>query len=457
MPKTSNGYQPRSISDLVDTDRGLISREIFVDEDIYHQELDRIFSRCWLMLAHESQFSKPGDYFSTWMGEDPVIVVKGKDGVIRAFLNSCRHRGMPVCRADMGNTKAFMCTYHGWSYNLAGDLISVPYEDEGYRGALDKSQWGLIPVTRVETYKGLIFGSFDADVPPLREYLGEMAWYLDAFVDRLEGGSEVVGGVLKWRIEGNWKLAAEQFTSDNYHAPTTHVSALSTLAKNLPEGDPAFGQSGGAQFNSPWGHGAGFSVAGDNYLADFLARGFTKELCDYYERHWAELTERLGKHRVAGPLTGHGNVFPTFSYLPSISTLRVWHPRGPHAMDIYAWVLVDAAAPPEIKEEQRRFTQLLFNASGLLEQDDGENWADIQRILGGQVQRRYPFNYQMSLEHEWTGDDRYPGKISGYVSEAAARSFYRRYAQLMDSETFPQEPPAAPPVPAGRLDMKGPM
>ncbi|MER6936349.1 aromatic ring-hydroxylating dioxygenase subunit alpha [Nocardioides sp. NPDC127514] len=456
MPVSTPGYEPKNISDFINTEQGLISREIFVDEDIYRQELDRIFGRCWLLLAHESQLKKPGDYFATWMGEDPVVVVKGRDGQIRALLNSCRHRGMPVCRAEVGNTKAFTCTYHGWAYNLDGDLINVPYEEEGYRNAIDKSKWGMIPVTRVENYKGLIFGSWDPDVPPLEEYLGEMAWYLDAFLDRREGGTEVIGGVLKWRVEGNWKLAAEQFASDNYHAPISHASAIATLSKDLPEDTAKWGHGGGAQFNSALGHGAGFAVS-ENWMGKFLARGFTKELCDYYEKHWAEMTDRLGKDRMQGPLSGHANVFPTMSYLPGISTLRVWHPRGPHAMDIYAWVLVDAAASPELKDEQRRFTQLLFNASGLLEQDDGENWADIQRVLRGQMQRRFPFNYQMSMEHEWTDDPRYPGRISGYVSEAAARSFYRRYAQLMDGESFPAEPPAAPDVPSGRLDLKEPV
>lgn len=453
MLKHTKGYMPTQVGDLIDVDGGMLAREIFVDESIYRQELDRIFGRCWLLLAHESQLRRPGDFFHTWMGEDPVVVVRDRDGAMRAFLNSCRHRGMPVCRTDVGNAKAFTCTYHGWSYGLDGSLISVPFDDQGYRGKLDRSKWGLVPVTRLETYKGLVFGSWEPEVPPLREYLGDMAWYLDAFVDRRKGGTEVIGGVLKWRVEGNWKLAAEQFASDNYHAPVSHASAIRTLATNVPPDMPRWGEGGGAQFNSPLGHGTGFAIA-DNYMAKFLARGFTKELCAYYERHWGEMTERLGANRVSGPLSGHANVFPTTSYLPGIMTLRTWHPRGPHAMDIYAWIMVDAEASPELKDEQRRFTQLLFNASGLLEQDDGENWADIQRVLRGQIGRRYPFNYQMSLEHEWTDDDRFPGRISGYVSEAAARSFYRRYVQLMDSETFPLEPPAAPPVPSGRLDLE---
>ncbi len=138
-----------TISSLVRADEGLIDRRIFSDQDIYQQELERIFARCWLFLCHESQIPQPGDFFATTMGEDPILVVRQKDGSVGAYLNSCRHRGMKVCRADFGNTKGFTCTYHGWAYGIDGALVSVPNLEDGYYNELDVAQWGLVPVTQV--------------------------------------------------------------------------------------------------------------------------------------------------------------------------------------------------------------------------------------------------------------------------------------------------------------------
>ncbi len=214
----SNGF--------VDEKNGLVNRPILIDREVYEQELERIFARCWLYLAHESQIPNPGDFVAAYMGEDPVLVVRDSRGKLNAFLNTCRHRGMRVCRADAGNAAAFTCTYHGWTYGNDGKLVGVPGYKEYYYEELDMEKWGLVPVAQVDSYKGLIFGTFDPSAPSPQEYLGDFAFYLDVMLDRREGGTEATGGVHKWIMPCNWKFAADNFQGDNYHVGITHLSAL---------------------------------------------------------------------------------------------------------------------------------------------------------------------------------------------------------------------------------------
>jgi phenylpropionate dioxygenase-like ring-hydroxylating dioxygenase large terminal subunit len=115
------------IEGLVNIENGLVSPRIFIDPDLYRLELDQIFARCWLFLCHETQIPNPGDFFTTYMGEDPVLVVRDSAGKVRAFLNSCRHRGNRLCRADSGNARSFTCAHHGWTYNVDGRLVGVPF------------------------------------------------------------------------------------------------------------------------------------------------------------------------------------------------------------------------------------------------------------------------------------------------------------------------------------------
>ena len=111
---------------MVSAEKGTVAREIFSDDEIYQVELERIFARAWNFMCHESQIPNPGDFFLNYMGEDRVIVVRDKEGGINVLLNTCRHRGNAVCRAEEGHATSFMCTYHGWTYDLKGKLVGVP-------------------------------------------------------------------------------------------------------------------------------------------------------------------------------------------------------------------------------------------------------------------------------------------------------------------------------------------
>jgi 3-phenylpropionate/trans-cinnamate dioxygenase alpha subunit len=413
------------LHNLVDAKRGIINRKIFVDRDIYEGELENIFAKCWLYLGHESQVPNPGDYVTTYMGEDPILVTRDPAGRIRAFLNSCRHRGMRICRADSGNAKAFTCTYHGWVYDSAGTLIGVPRQESGYHGELDTNEWRLHEVAKLEVHLGMVWATWDSDAVPLRTYLAGMDTYLDMVVDRMDGGLECIGGVQKWTIDANWKLAADNFVGDMYHVPVTHRST-NAIGLRKPWGD------GGYQINPGNGHGIGGEFGG-------LAEGSEVETA--YTPFVKAMRRRLAEANsdVVNKIVpiGHGTIFPNFSFLDTLRfrTFRVWHPRGPGKMEIAAWCMVDKALPEALKAEVREQYIFSFGPSGIFEQEDGENWSQCTAATQGWIGRNLEFNYQLGLNHEHSVADALgtglPGTMGGIWSEINQRGFYKRWAELM--------------------------
>src|SRR5260221_3297858 len=157
---------------LVDVKNGFISREIFVDENIYKQELDKVFTRAWLLVVHESLDPNPGDFYTSRMGEESVILCRDKKGEVHVFLNSCRHRGMKACRYEQGNTSLFTCPYHSWTYTTDGKLQGVPLHRTLYDGVLDREANSLVSVAKLFNYKGSIWATWDKDAPDFITYLG---------------------------------------------------------------------------------------------------------------------------------------------------------------------------------------------------------------------------------------------------------------------------------------------
>lgn len=197
---------------------------VFTDPYFHEREQERIFrGETWSFVALESEIPDPGDYKTTCIGDTPVIVARDADRVVHVMQNRCAHRGALVCRDKHGNLPHLECVYHQWTYDLQGNLTSVPFR-RGIRGQggmppdFDLKQHGLDRL-RVETLNGLVFATFSASVEPLRDYLGPL---VVAHIERLLGRAITVIGDQRQYIHSNWKLYAEN-VRDPYHASLLHL------------------------------------------------------------------------------------------------------------------------------------------------------------------------------------------------------------------------------------------
>jgi phenylpropionate dioxygenase-like ring-hydroxylating dioxygenase large terminal subunit len=187
-------------------------------EACFKAELEKIFDRVWNFVCHESEVEATGDYMAKTIAMNPVIIVRGKDGVVRGFHNVCRHRGCQVVANGAGHSRGFLCPYHNWGYAIDGTLYSLPGE-EAYEGTgLCKSDLGLVPV-RTETLFGLVFTCFSNEPPSLEEYLGRE--FIEALRIPLGIGEYEVHSQRSLEVRGNWKLFPEN-GRDGYHVPFVH-------------------------------------------------------------------------------------------------------------------------------------------------------------------------------------------------------------------------------------------
>jgi phenylpropionate dioxygenase-like ring-hydroxylating dioxygenase large terminal subunit len=422
---------PRVARGLVDIERGTVNRKIFADPEIYRQEIERVFARCWLYLGHESQIPRAGDYLNVFMGEEPVLVCRDGDDSIHAFINSCRHRGNKVCRADAGNAKSFQCPYHGWTYNVRGDLIGVPGHSDLYNNELDRSKWGLPRVAQVDTYRGMIFGTFDAEAPSLGEYLGDVRWGLDLLFE--QGDFEVVPGIARWSMDVNWKFASDNAIGDMYHGFWTHRSAV--LA----------------------GHGSGNGLTGIANLTPSHSNGFTMVTeyghgfnANYLDPAQAERMPALHAWRASPTLSARFGelrmkvnranmlIFPNLFVNTGSREFMLRNPLGPAKMEIWKTTLVDKSASPDERRRAVRASNRHFGPAGMFEQDDGENWDQSTLAARGAVSQRYDLNYAMGLGHGEVVDDRgSPPRIDSLTNEHAQLWMYRVWAEFMDADSWP--------------------
>ena len=220
--------ETRYVLDDPDATAFKVNRAALVDPWVLELEQRSIFDVCWIYVGHESEVRAAGDFKTRTICGRPLIFCRDSSGGIRVLLNSCRHRGTVVCREPEGNAERYRCFYHGWTYDLDGQLQGVPGEDS-YGDNFDRSKLGLQDAPGVESYRGFVFVNFSAEAEPLLDYLAGATEYIDLVVDQSPSGEmEIIQGTQAYDIQANWKLLVEN-SFDDYHLLSTHVTWLQYL------------------------------------------------------------------------------------------------------------------------------------------------------------------------------------------------------------------------------------
>lgn len=385
---------------------------VFQRDDVYRREQKRIFQgNVWNYLCLEAEVPGIGDYVTTFVGETPVIVVRGRDGLLYAFENRCVHRGALLALKNRGNAKDFTCVYHGWSYSLEGDLVGVAFKDGiGGKGGMAPSfcMAAHAPMKlRLAEVDGLVFGSLSDDVPDIEDYLGEEV--LSRIARVLAGRKPVVIGRFTQMLSNNWKLYVEN-VKDSYHASILHLFFTTFEINRLS-------QRGAIIVSPDGGHHVSYSAIapdaddGKDYAQQNLRSDSAFGLAD---PSLLEGVDEFGDGVTLQILS----VFPGFvlQQIQNQIAVRQILPRGVDQTQLNWTYLGFADDTPELRRMRLRQSNLVGTA-GFVSMEDG--------CVGGFVQRGIAGASDIEAVLEMGGVDAVSSESR--VTEASIRGFWKAY------------------------------
>lgn len=344
---------------LVQADR--VNGRLYRDPELFEREMEAIFGKAWVYLAHESELPNKGDYIRRPIGRQPIMLVRGSDHKIRVFFNRCRHRANLICNRDKGTGEMLRCPYHGWTYSNEGELIA-PTFDEAYEPTLRAEEFGLIPVPRVDNYRGLIFASLAPSGISLDEHLGAAKEFLDLIIDRSPSGQiNLSAGVQKMRYHANWKMLVENSIEGSYHGHFIHKFAFDLFERHSGR-DRSLPNEQCVRY-----------LAGGHMVQDFRDVQFRAPQNAVQKAYYESLVKVYGEERAQYlhfDRTPIMFVFPNFLFVQT--HIRRLQPNAVDDTFIYYQPALLKDAPAEINQNILRFHETSFGPSGFLSPDDIE-------------------------------------------------------------------------------------
>ena len=413
---------------------GRVHRRVYTDPAIFELEQRRIFGRAWLYVGHESQVPKPGDFVTTTLARQPVIMVRCADGAIRVLFNRCAHRGALVAAERCGHAETFRCAYHGWTYRLDGALQSVPREEDYAQSGFDRAGMDMKLLPRAAAYRGFVFASLAADGPDLAEFLGAAAANLDNMVERApDAALEIAGGCFQTLLRNNWKIYLENL-HDGAHAMIVHQSSFNAAKKAAAAATDSltrFRAEVVAANSQNYEQMGALEVAGYAHGHSDM-KGFRRQQSEEpeYLDYVARLEGRLGPagaEAVLGMQRHNAMFYPGMSVHPVFMQLRVIQPLAVDLTRIDIWILRMKGAPEWMHRRNIAFANTVHSPSSIVKADDNETYARVQGGVG-------------SAGGEWVNLQRgagapapqgNEGEASNALSEAFIRNQYRTWLGYM--------------------------
>ena len=414
---------------------GRVHRDIYLDPEIFEIEMDRIFGRAWIFVGHDSQTPHAGDFITTSIGRQPVVMSRHTDGEIHVLFNRCGHRGAIVCNEAKGNARKFQCLYHGWTYNTDGTLRGVPLP-EGYPEDFEVGKAGMGSLPRVDSYRGFVFACLNPDVEDLESHLGPTKACIDNLCDRAPDGEIMLtGGVHRYRFDGNWKLQLEN-TLDSYHVPFAHESTVDRSGKQFSRRE---GDAEGAQVVSgeeeethhtwkergAWAfdHGHGFT---GNTALDEKTRS-----SPVYDEYKAALEARLGAQQaeeVLTPFFHNALIYPNMSFMGLNMHIRVIKPVAVDRTEVNVYPVLLKGAPHAMNQSTIRLLNVTHAAASFVQTDDLEAFARCQSGVVGDSSKWVYFNRGLG---EHTEAQNWGGREGKSTQELVLRNQYDGWLEYM--------------------------
>lgn len=371
---------------------GEVHRDVYTDPGVFALEMERLFANTWVYVGHASQVPNQGDYYTTTIGAQPVVMVRDHTGVVRVLHNRCPHKGTKVASELCGNTgRLFRCPYHGWAFRTDGKLHSIPLK-EGYAATgLENTEaaQGMTPVRHVREYREFVFAKLADGGLAFEAYFGESLSSLDNMVDRSPVGRlEVAGAVLRYMHRCNWKMLVENLT-DTCHPMIAHESSAGTatrLWKQQPEGTPRHpAVEIYAPFMSPysfyesmgirvWPNGHGHTgVAGSIHSNYSAVPGYFEMMVAAYGEERAKTILDTNRHNTV--------YFPNMTLKGPIQALRVFKPIAADKTLVESWTFRLVGAPDQLLERTLMYSRLVNAPTSVVGHDDLEMYERAQESL----------------------------------------------------------------------------